>query len=147
MVNKRIDELFGQALDAAVPETWTTLNMMQVKLLKDKFAELIVNDAVELVRDIMRDEESELSLMAGAEVQARMREYFGDTVIHDFRLSSKDNVDGTGMPDIDKIERATYWTRPAFIPKEDGKMHLIFLDEVGHASIQIYFSRGRKGET
>ena len=76
-MNKRINELFGQALDEVVPETWTTLNMMQAKLLKDKFAELIVNDAVELVRDIMRDEESELSLMAGAEVQARMREYFG----------------------------------------------------------------------
>lgn len=49
MVNKRIDELFGQALDAAVPETWTTLNMMQVKLLKDKFAELIVEECIDVV--------------------------------------------------------------------------------------------------
>ena len=77
------------------------------------------------------------SEIVNGELLDRMREHFGDTVIHDFRLSTKDVVDGTGMPDIDKIERATYWTRPAFIPKEDGKMHLIFLDEVGHASIQM----------
>ena len=43
-MSKRINDLFGQALDEAVPETWTTLNMMQVKLLKDKFAELIVRE-------------------------------------------------------------------------------------------------------
>ena len=77
------------------------------------------------------------SEIVNGELMDRMNSEYGATVIHDFRLSSKDTVDGTGMPDIDKAERATYWTRPAFIPKDDGKMHLVFLDEVGHASIQM----------
>ena len=43
-MNERIDILFGQALDEAVPETWTTLNANQLDRLKDKFAELIVRE-------------------------------------------------------------------------------------------------------
>jgi hypothetical protein len=43
-MNERIDILFGQALDKAVPETWTTLNSNQLDRLKDKFAELIVRE-------------------------------------------------------------------------------------------------------
>ena len=42
-MNKRIDKLFGKALDAAVPETWTVLNPEQLSRLKTKFAELIVD--------------------------------------------------------------------------------------------------------
>ena len=45
-MNKRIENLFEQALDAAVPETWTRLDMDQVKRLRDKFAELIVRECV-----------------------------------------------------------------------------------------------------
>ena len=44
MMNERINELFGQALDDAVPETWTTLNPAQLSRLKEKFAELIVKE-------------------------------------------------------------------------------------------------------
>jgi hypothetical protein len=43
-MNDRINELFGQALDQAVPETWTTLTPAQLSKLKDKFAELIVRE-------------------------------------------------------------------------------------------------------
>ena len=49
-MNKRINELFGQALDQAVPETWTTLTPAQLSKLKDKFAELIVRECIERVR-------------------------------------------------------------------------------------------------
>lgn len=62
---------------------------------------------------------------------------FGNTVFHDTRLSTKDIVDGTGMPVIDHTEKATYWTRPAFIPRDDGSMHVFLYDEFGHASIQL----------
>lgn len=41
-MNERIEELFGQALDQAVPETWTMLTPVQLSKLKDRFAELIV---------------------------------------------------------------------------------------------------------
>ena len=43
-MNERIEELFGQALDQAVPETWTTLDSTQLAKLKAKFAELIVRE-------------------------------------------------------------------------------------------------------
>jgi len=62
---------------------------------------------------------------------------FGQTVMHDIRLSTKDIVDGTGMPVIDKEEMATFWTRPAFIPRDDGATHVMFFDEFGHASVQL----------
>ena len=71
------------------------------------------------------------------EVVPALEKAYGPVVFHDIRLSTKDIVDGTGMPIIDKDERATFWTRPAFIPKEDGKMHFFFCDEFGHASVQL----------
>lgn len=61
----------------------------------------------------------------------------GAPVLHDIRLSTKDIVDGTGMPIINREEMATFWTRPAFIPEDDGRMHIIFLDEFGHANVQL----------
>jgi len=47
-MNKRIDELFGQTMDQAVPETWTTLTHAQLLIVKDKFAELIVKECADL---------------------------------------------------------------------------------------------------
>jgi len=46
-MNERIEQLFGQALDQAVPETWATLNPAQLARLKDKFAELIVQECID----------------------------------------------------------------------------------------------------
>lgn len=43
---KQVSELFGKALDEAVPETWTTLNPMQLSRLKEKFAELIIQECL-----------------------------------------------------------------------------------------------------
>ena len=43
-MNERINKLFGQALDDAVPETWTTLDTDQLSRLKEKFAELIIRE-------------------------------------------------------------------------------------------------------
>ena len=43
-MNKLIENLFARALDEAVPETWTRLDMVQVPWLCDKFAELIVRE-------------------------------------------------------------------------------------------------------
>ncbi len=48
-MNERIEKLFGQALDQAVPETWTALTPAQLSKLKDKFAELIVRECAEFV--------------------------------------------------------------------------------------------------
>lgn len=67
----------------------------------------------------------------------RVEQEYGTTHLHDTRLSTKDIVDGTGMPIIDKEEMATFWTRPAFIPRDDGDMHVMFFDEFGHAPVQL----------
>ena len=42
-----------------------------------KFAELIIWHATECVRDVLRDENSDLSYDAASQVQNRIREYFG----------------------------------------------------------------------
>ena len=54
-MTQRIDELFGQALDQAVPETWTTLDPVQLSRLKNKFAELIVKECAEVGLDSVED--------------------------------------------------------------------------------------------
>jgi len=60
-----------------------------------------------------------------------------ETVLHDIRLSTKDIVDGTGMPVVDQIKMITKWTRSPFLDDDDGKLHVYFLDEFGHASVQL----------
>lgn len=43
-MNQRIDELFEQALDEAVPETWNSLNPQQLSKLKTVFAQLVIKE-------------------------------------------------------------------------------------------------------
>jgi hypothetical protein len=44
MMNERIRELAGRALDKVVPYTWTTLDYDEIQKLQEKFAELIVRE-------------------------------------------------------------------------------------------------------
>jgi hypothetical protein len=48
-MNERIDQLWGQALDQAVPETYTQLSHSQVLKVKQVFAELIVQECARVV--------------------------------------------------------------------------------------------------
>jgi hypothetical protein len=48
-VNERIDQLWGQALDRAVPETYSRLSYSQVLKVKQVFAELIVRECALVV--------------------------------------------------------------------------------------------------
>ena len=50
MTNK-IDELWGKALDKAVPDTYSSLTWAQVEKIKQVFAELIVKECAQLARD------------------------------------------------------------------------------------------------
>jgi hypothetical protein len=43
-VNERIDQLWGQALDLTVPETYSQLSHSQVLKVKQVFAELIIRE-------------------------------------------------------------------------------------------------------
>ena len=46
-MNQRIDQLWAQALDLAVPETYTRLSHSQVLKIKQVFAELIVQECID----------------------------------------------------------------------------------------------------
>ena len=50
-MNERIEELFGQALDEVVPETWSKLTPGQVVKLSNKFAELLIRECATLAYD------------------------------------------------------------------------------------------------
>lgn len=43
----------------------------------EKFAELIIGHATECVRDVLRDENSDLSYEAASQVQNRIKQFFG----------------------------------------------------------------------
>jgi hypothetical protein len=73
-VNERIDQLWGRALDQAVPETWTTLNPAQLSKLKEKFAKLIVRECA----DIAKHNVMNISTYADADfVDAQIKKHFG----------------------------------------------------------------------
>ena len=50
-MNERIDQLWGQALDAAVPETYSRLSYSQVLKIKQVFAELIVKECANYITE------------------------------------------------------------------------------------------------
>ena len=50
-MNERIDELFGQALDAAVPYTWNNLDHVEIEKVMKEFAELIVRECAKVADD------------------------------------------------------------------------------------------------
>jgi len=78
------------------------------------------------------------SAVINSEIMTKIRTDFGaKSQLHDIRLSTKDIVDGTGMPLINREEMSTHWTRPAFVPKDDDEMHVMFFDEFGHANVQL----------
>jgi len=58
-MNERINKLFGQAMDQSIPETWTTLTHSQLSILKDKFAELLIRECIEV---IVRNEHATLNI-------------------------------------------------------------------------------------
>jgi len=47
-MNPQTNKLFAQALDQAVPETWTTLTPEQVTKFAEKFSELIVKECMNI---------------------------------------------------------------------------------------------------
>lgn len=60
-MNKQIEKLLGQALDSAVPETWTTLTPEQFTKVSNKFADLIYRNVIAsiLITDIVMEEKGQ----------------------------------------------------------------------------------------
>ena len=48
-MNERIDQLWSQALDAAVPETYSQLSHSQVLKVKQVFAHMIVQECIDMI--------------------------------------------------------------------------------------------------
>ncbi len=76
MMNKRIRALAVEAM------TYVTHNPKANKLnsgdmFDEKFAQLIIAHATECVRDVLRDEDSDLTYPAATQVQNHIKQYFG----------------------------------------------------------------------
>ena len=69
-MNERINELWAQAVDAAVPETYTSLSWAQIEKIKLAFAELIVQECMQL-------NSRELSITAIERLLPMYQEHFG----------------------------------------------------------------------
>lgn len=49
-MNERIRKLAGQALDQAVPQTWTTLTAYDLNKFTEVFAELLIKETLDVAR-------------------------------------------------------------------------------------------------
>ena len=75
-MNQRIDQLWAQALDAAVPETYTRLSHSQVLKIKQVFADMIVRECIAICKDI--DGEDNIDARSGRQDCAvEIKEHFG----------------------------------------------------------------------
>jgi len=78
-MNKRTIELYTQAQELI----YTKLGKEHAgkayfeAAVAGTFAELIIGHATECVRDVLRDENSDLSYDAASQVQNRIKEFFG----------------------------------------------------------------------
>ena len=52
-MNERIRQLAGQALDRVVPYTWTRLDYDEIQKLQEYFAQLIVQECIEITNDLV----------------------------------------------------------------------------------------------
>jgi hypothetical protein len=73
-MNERIKELLVQS-GLLINVSEHRVNELDPNI--KKFAELIVGHATECVRDVLRDENSDLSYVAAGQVQNRITEFFG----------------------------------------------------------------------
>jgi hypothetical protein len=75
-MNERIRELAEQASQYANEQN-ELHGVGYVITFKEKFAQLIIGHAIECVRDVLRDENSDLSYGAASQVQNRIKQHFG----------------------------------------------------------------------
>ena len=74
--NANLRELRAQATRWAYIQDWKTHAERQ-NLEARRYGELIVINALECVRDVLRDEFSDLNYTAATQIQNRIKEYFG----------------------------------------------------------------------
>jgi hypothetical protein len=77
MNERRIDNLIAECTSIYTDYNFEHGSSTVEYFDKEKFAELIINHATECVRDVLRDEDSELTYAAATQVQNRIKECFG----------------------------------------------------------------------
>ena len=65
-MNERIKELYGKALDKAVPYTWHNLDHVEVEKVMQELTELIVRECADIAAD-----------MQALDIYEEIREHFG----------------------------------------------------------------------
>ena len=79
-MNERIKTLAGQALDKAVPQTWTTLTAYDLAKFTEVFAELIVRECIGCCESVISDpvpESVDTWLNGGSQCIREIKEHFG----------------------------------------------------------------------
>lgn len=76
-MNERIEELKTQCIVREQRGTNAFDSYMVDRFDTEKFAGLIIGHAIGCVRDVLRDENSDLTYTAASQVQKRIKEYFG----------------------------------------------------------------------
>ena len=70
-MNERIRQLAGQALDRVVPYTWTRLDYDEIQRLQEYFAQLIVRECADWIKNTDSDPD------IGEEDAKALLEHFG----------------------------------------------------------------------
>lgn len=76
-MNERITDLHNQAIIFSGKNGGLRISSHIPNDYIEKFAELIIDHATECVRDVLREEDSDLSYTAATQVQNRIKQYFG----------------------------------------------------------------------
>lgn len=81
-MNERIKELYGNALDKAVPYTWHNLDHIEVEKIMKEFAELIVRECYDTIKKDMELAHIQLipidfGIYANGRLRRIMKEHFG----------------------------------------------------------------------
>lgn len=73
-----MNQLTENLLDQCYIETYgVNGELLEYGFDAEKFAELIINNVTECVRDVLRDENSELTYAACDQIQQRIKQHFG----------------------------------------------------------------------
>ena len=78
-MNERIKELSGKALDIAIPETYTEINLRQFQKFRDTFAKLIIKDCLDIINE-RKDQAIEMDWKVDEAMSCaamHIEEYFG----------------------------------------------------------------------
>lgn len=71
----------------------------------------------------------------GSDIVPLLSRHYGEEInLHAWQGAGMDERDSYGIPIIDAARKKTTFSQPGIVPDEDGKRHLILIDDMGHMS-------------